>query len=131
LRLVLDASAAVKAVLLPTRCGSILDALSTATTVLAPDLFVAEVANALWKYVAAGELTAEEAAVHLEDALALVDRLIPSTPMAQEAIREAAALRHPAYDLLYAIAARREGCAVLTSDRRLSRLLGKMSIPLA
>ncbi len=131
MRLVLDASAALKAVLLPARCGSILDTLATATTVLAPDLFVAEVANALWKYVAAGELTAEEAAVHLEDALALVDRLLPATQMAQEALREAAAFGHPAYDLLYAIAARREGCGVLTSDRRLSRLLEKMSIPLA
>jgi predicted nucleic acid-binding protein len=131
LRLVLDASAALKAVLLPARSGPILDALSNATTVLAPDLFVAEVANALWKYIATGELTAEEAAVHLEDTLALVDRLIASTPMAQEALREAATFGHPTYDLLYAIAARREGCAVLTSDRRLSKLLDKMSIPLA
>jgi predicted nucleic acid-binding protein len=129
MRIVLDASAALAAVVGRRPAADVLDALAGATIVLAPDLFASEVANALWKYVSAGELAADEAAVALDAALGLVERFVPVTALAQEALREAAHHHHPVYDLCYAIAARREGCAVLTIDSRLQKLLAKMDIP--
>ncbi|HVT04358.1 MAG TPA: type II toxin-antitoxin system VapC family toxin [Thermoanaerobaculia bacterium] len=106
----------------------VLDALASATVVLAPDLFASEVANGLWKYVAAGEISREDAADYLDAALDLIERFIPVTALAQEALLEASLHKHPVYDLCYAIAARREGCGVLTIDARLQRLLVKMKI---
>lgn len=92
-RIVLDASAALEAVLSGPSAMRILDVLAEASIVLAPDLFSSEVANSLWKYVRRGDVKAEE--------------------------------------VFYAIVARRNGCSVLTLDRRLSRLLARLSIPRA
>jgi predicted nucleic acid-binding protein len=129
MRIVLDASAALAAVVGRSPAPDVLDALEGATIVLAPDLFASEIGNGLWKYVSAGEITVDEAAIALDAALGLVERFVPATTLAQEALREAAHYRHPVYDLCYAIAARREGCAVLTIDSRLHKLLARMSIP--
>lgn len=107
----------------------LLDLLGDATVVLAPDLFVAEVTNAFWKYVAAAEMSIDEASAALETSLDLVDSLLPVSAFAREALREAAVHRHPVYDLCYAIAARREGASILTVDRRLSKLLAAMRVP--
>ncbi len=131
MRIVLDASAALAAVIRRPGAVGVLDVLASASIVLAPDLFASEIANGLWKYVSAGELTGDEAAIGLDTALDLVERFVPTTELAQEALREAAHYRHPVYDLCYAIAARREGCAVLTIDSRLQTLLKKMGIPVA
>ncbi len=131
MRIVLDASAALAAVVGRSQAAGVLDVLADASIVLAPDLFASEVANGLWKYVSVGELTVDEAAIALDAALGLVERFIPAAALAQEALSEAAHHRHPVYDLCYAIAARREGCAVLTIDGRLQRLLAKMNIPAA
>ena len=49
--LVLDASAALRAVLDADRHGVLLDRIGGAVAVYAPSRFVAETANALWKYV--------------------------------------------------------------------------------
>jgi len=130
LKIVLDASAALAAVLGRSSTG-LLKVLAEATTVIAPDLFASEVANGLWKYVSAGEIESAEAAENLEAALSLVERFVPVASLAQEALREASVYRHPVYDLCYAIAARREGCVVLTLDSRLKKLLIRMKIPAA
>lgn len=130
MKIVLDASAALAAVLGRSSTG-LLKVLAEATTVIAPDLFASEVANGLWKYVSAGEIESAEAAENLEAALSLVERFVPVASLAQEALREASVYRHPVYDLCYAIAARREGCVVLTLDSRLKKLLIRMKIPAA
>lgn len=103
--------------------------MASASIVLAPDLFVSEIANGLWNYVSGGEITLDEAAGEIDAALNLIERFVPVTTLAQEALREAALHNHPVYDLCYAIAARREGCALLTIDRRLQKLLARMKIP--
>ena len=73
--LVLDASAAVCLTLgHPGVESDVLDALSEAGRVLAPRLFFAEVANALWKYVRAGGLAEEDALDSLREARMLVSR---------------------------------------------------------
>ncbi|MCA1734458.1 MAG: type II toxin-antitoxin system VapC family toxin [Acidobacteria bacterium] len=131
MRTVLDASAAIAAAAGTRGSEAILERLSAATSVLAPDLYTAEVANALWKYVVAGELEIAQATELLETALALIDRFVASDSIIHEALREAAASGHPVYDLLYAVTARREGATVLTSDRRLQKLLTRMQIPSA
>ncbi len=131
MRIVLDASAALAAVVGRSPAAGVLDVLASASIVLAPDLFASEIADGLWKYVSAGELTGDQASTALDAALDLVERLVPTSSLAQEALREATHYRNAVYDLCYAIAARREGCAVLTLDRRLQTLLKKMGIPVA
>jgi predicted nucleic acid-binding protein len=122
---VLDASAALVMVVGPA-AEPIHAALAGASEVIAPALFAAEVANALWKYVQAGILRVEDAQARLHTALALCDRLtaIDQAPdsVLVEALGEACRLSHPVYDLLYLVLARRHGATLVTCDRRLGDL---------
>lgn len=129
MKVVLDASAAVAGVLQHPSGTEVLDLLEKASLVVAPDLFLAEVTSALWKYVAAQQLPIDEAISRLEAAGKLVDRYSPVDALAQEVLREAAVRKHSVYDLFYAVLARREGAGVVTIDGRLRKLLTTMSVP--
>ena len=50
MRLVLDASSALEVVLKRSRAGDFMRAIHDADTVMAPELLVPEVVNAIWKY---------------------------------------------------------------------------------
>ncbi|MFU8857066.1 MAG: type II toxin-antitoxin system VapC family toxin [Deferrisomatales bacterium] len=128
-RAVLDASAAVEVVLPGRRASSVVDLLDECLVVLVPELFHSEVANALRKYVRAGDLSAEEAVSLLETSFGLYDRAVPDHELAEEALAEAISRNHPVHDLLYASLARRHGCTVVTLDGRLAKLLSDMGIP--
>ena len=128
MKVVLDASAGLSAVLGQETGPAILDVLAGATVVIAPELFAAEVSSGLWKYVSAKQLTLDAAAERLDAALKLVDRHEPMAALAQEVLREASAHRHSVYDLYYAVLARREGAAILTIDTRLKKLVFAMNL---
>lgn len=127
-RIVLDASAALRVVLASPGIEEAFGVLERASLVLAPSLFASETANALWKLESKGLLPAEVLAERWEMAMALPSRLCPDHELAVEALSEASRHGHPVYDLLYAVLARREGCRVLTFDRRLIALLRKLGI---
>lgn len=125
---VLDASAAVEAVLGRPRASAIIDRLEQADRVTVPDLFFAEVANALWKYVRVAEITIDDGQALLSTASALADESLPSRELATEALATAAAFDHSVYDALYAVTARRSGAAVCTIDSRLVKLLKALRV---
>jgi predicted nucleic acid-binding protein len=127
--LVLDASAAIEAVLGRALALQIIDQLERADRVTVPDLYFAEVANALCKYVRTGDLQVDEAQSLLATAAAFADGALPARDLATEALATAEAFGHPVYDALYAITARREGAAVCTNDKRLLKLLKALRIP--
>ncbi len=129
MRLVLDASAAVRLVMRAELAEQLLAPIGAAAVIVAPSLYASEVANALWKYVQAGTLGIETALDRYAEAIDLIDDFTPDLELTTEALAEAARYGHPVYDLLYAILARRTGCGVLTLDRRLEALLGQMGIP--
>jgi predicted nucleic acid-binding protein len=127
MKLVLDASAAITAAMGPAKPLAIEDA----EIVIAPTLFIAEVANGLWKYVAQRGLAVETAVEFLRAALDLVNEFRDVADLTEEALREAAAHRHPVYDLYSAVLARSEDAAILTFDNRLKKLCAAMNVPLA
>jgi len=128
MRLVLDASAAVRLVMRAEAADQLLGPVSAATVVIAPSLYASEVANALWKYVKAGSLEVETALERYAEAIDLIDDFTPDRGLATEALTEAVRYRHPVYDLLYAVLARRTGCTLLSMDQRLKTLLARMGI---
>jgi len=84
---------------------------------LAPGLFVAEVANALWKKCRLqGELTEQEAKQALGLLLAALPELAPEAPLAPQAVYLALTYRRPVYDCLYVALALRERCPLVTAD---------------
>lgn len=87
---------------------------------VAPDLVVAEVTNAAWKLVRAGEIDEDHGAAIAGAVGSAFSLLVPATELAGRAFRLAHRLDHPVYDCLYLALAERDGAAVVTADRRLS-----------
>lgn len=106
------------------------DQLDGASLVLVPGLFRTEVANALWKYVRAEQLSVDNALRRLDEALALSDAEVPDAELLTEALASACRTGHPVYDQLYVILARRHAAHLLTRDRRLAELAGQLDVGL-
>jgi predicted nucleic acid-binding protein len=125
---VLDASAAVRAVMDAAAQPALLDRLAAAPIVVAPALMRIEAANALWKYQRAGVIDAAEVLARHAETAALVHRFIDEQTLFPEALQLAVDLDHPVYDAVYAVSARRHAATLLTFDRRLHALCAQASI---
>jgi predicted nucleic acid-binding protein len=102
-----------------------------ADDVLAPDLILVEVANALWRKTVAREISAREA----DTALDLVRRsgidLHPTSALTARAMDLARRLNHPVFDCTYLALAERERATFVTADQRLLRTLSTRRLEIA
>jgi predicted nucleic acid-binding protein len=89
-------------------------------SLVAPDILLAELGNALWKKRNRGEIGAAQAQAALARAPDLLG-LLPSASLANDALAIALELEHPVYDCFYLALAERIGGVVLTADLRLLR----------
>jgi len=126
---VLDASAAMRAVMDGAAQPALLDCLCAATTILAPTLLRAEVGNALLKYQRSGVISLAEALRRHEEAVGIVHLLIDDSSLFPETLSLAAEMNHPVYDALYAVTARRHAAMLLSFDQRLHALCQRAGIP--
>ena len=90
---------------------------------LAPDLFLAEIANALVSAERQGRIRAGESAVFLIDVLSAAPALHLTPALLVRGMEIALATRHAVYDCLYLALAEREGCELVTADDKLVRNL--------
>jgi len=128
MNIVIDASAAVGLVLDMPGTEIFTLPLEQASLVSAPDLFIAETCNAIWKYRKAEILSIERSAKALEQALHLPDCIEPANSLYLEAFALSCRHLHPVYDTLYLVLARRNNAAILTLDRRLASLARRLEI---
>lgn len=122
--IVLDASAGIRLVLSPADHREWIEQLGQAAAIIAPTLFAAETANALWKYRKAGNIPAGEAAMLHAQALALITDWQADTTLFPEALHLAERVGHPVYDCLYLVCCRRYGARLVSADRQLLKLAG-------
>lgn len=126
--IVLDTSAAVDLVLHPAQREKESDLLADAKWVLAPTLFVSEVANVFWKYHAFHHLPQEQAEQAMELAQALPDALADDRELYTEAFAMACRTGHPVHDMLYLVLARRNNALLMTRDQALKKLAAKHDV---
>jgi len=129
LRAVLDASVGVKWVAPEPgseQARAVRDAYAAGELhLLAPDLYVPEVANILWKkHRLRQELSAAQAARALDLLLAALPEIEPTAPLISQALRLANQFGRPVYDCTYVALALREGCPLITADLALASQLG-------
>lgn len=120
--MVLDASALVRIIEGSSQAAALREAVLQADLVLAPELMLTEVANALWRLQRSGQLEAAGLQKRLSRAAELVDHIEPDRHLQVEALALACHLDHPVYDCLYLALARREAATLLTADLRLQQL---------
>jgi len=117
---VIDASVALKWVL--DEPGSEAAAALRREELIAPGLWLAEAANALWRYVRLGQLTSEEAIVFLSELISAPIASLPMERHIERALGLGTEIGHPIYDCIYLALALHYDTHVLTADRRFAAL---------
>jgi predicted nucleic acid-binding protein len=117
--LIVDASIAVKWVVEEPGSAAARALLSDGERLIAPDLVLAEIANAVRKKLSRGIISREQAVVAARTAERAFDELVPMRLLAFSAIELALDLNHPVYDCFYLSLAARERLPLVTADDRL------------
>jgi predicted nucleic acid-binding protein len=119
---VLDANAAVEVALEGKAAGPLSAMLSRSEEVIAPELLVPEIVNAILKYHQFAEFDLDKCEKILELAIGLVDRLISHKEIYREAfVLSRAQKTRAAYDMFYLALALREDAVLLTLDGTLKK----------
>ena len=88
---------------------------------IAPDLVIAEITNAAWKFAIFDRMTAESARSAVREVVKAFEELVPTSVLKDRALAIAIELRHPAYDCFYLALAERSTSLLVTADERLIR----------
>ena len=115
MRIVVDASVALKWVL--NEPGSEAAVALRDDELIAPALWLAEAANALWRRTRLGDISAEEAMERLSELLKAPVASFPIEPYLERALGLAMEIGHPSYDCVYLALALHHDTHVTTADR--------------
>ena len=85
---------------------------------MAPVLWLAEAANALWRRVRINDITAEEAIAHFSELAHAPVTSVAIEPYLGRALKLAIEIGHPVYDCVYLAVALHHDTHVVTADRR-------------
>jgi len=113
--MIIDASVAFKLVV-PEPGFEAAVALAGSTSLTAPDLIFAELANAIWRF--SGRERTFNWSIAAAKVRTLIDRVVPNEDLLPDALRLAIELSHPAYDCFYLALAIAEDDVLITADRR-------------
>ncbi len=125
---VLDVSAAIEILLQKEKKELFNTTYEKASWVIAPDLYIAEISNVLWKYYKSGLISHMECIQYVEDGIELIDDYFPSKELWKEALGEGIKNTHSIYDMYYAVLARRNDATLITNDSKLSLICNKLNI---
>jgi predicted nucleic acid-binding protein len=95
---VLDVSGAMQILTQEPKGQKFNDLINNSTRVFAPDLYVPELTNTLWKCYNAKLLNAAECVQYIEDGIKLIDEFIDAKEIWKEAFGEGIKNNHPIYD---------------------------------
>ncbi len=126
--MVLDVSAAIEILLQRDKSDLFTTEYEKSTWIIAPDLYIAELSNVLWKYYRAQKITHTECMQYVEDGIDLIDDFFQTKELWKEALGEGIKNAHSIYDLYYAVLARRNDALLLTNDEQLNRICKKLNI---
>jgi predicted nucleic acid-binding protein len=116
--LVVDASVAVKWLVLEDMSDVAKELYGAGDHLVAPRLIATEIANGLARKTMQGMLTRQEAKYHFDSLPQFLPDLMDVDELIEPAFENARTLRHPIYDLIYLEAARKVDAQLITADRR-------------
>lgn len=117
-RYVVDSSVAVKWFVPEIHTDAAVRLLDEGHELLAPDLFLPEFGNVVWKKIRLEELTLEEGRHVLRGLMAVPVDLYPSEQLLQPAFEIANGINRSVYDCFYIALALLRNCRLVTADRR-------------
>ena len=123
MRLVVDASVAVKWLVAEEDSDMARELAASGDDLHAPRLMACEVANAVWRKARLGEIGRSDAGAMIASVPAMPVRWSADETVCADAVRLALALVRPVYDCVYLAPAHRIGGAVATADLRFANAL--------
>ncbi len=126
--IVIDSSAAIELALARPNSKSIADTLKKAKVILAPSLYLYEIANVMWKYRCFEPFSADLARQILINCSELVNEFIPASSLFEEANELACKINHPIYDASYLLVCMRRQADLVTGDQCLKKAAEKLGI---
>ena len=123
MRVVVDASVAVKWLVAGDGSDAADRLLTDGDGLYAPRLMASEVANALWRKVRLGEIERGQAGVLTAVVSEMPVRWSADETVCADAVRLALALDRPVYDCMYLALAHRLGARMVTADARFANAL--------
>ena len=125
---ILDVSAAIEILLKKEKAVLFESTYQNASWIIAPELYIAEISNVLWKYYEANIITHNECVQFTETGISLIDDFSDLNDLWKEAQGEGIRNNHSVYDMYYAILARRNDATIMTNDKKLSTVCKKLKI---
>lgn len=128
MNMILDASAAITSMLKNEVSQKLKSYMDQAGWIISPDLYPAEVSNALCKYHRFNQYPLSVCFEMLDHAIGLVDEYVPTTTLYKECFSLSCSISHPVYDVFYLVLARRQNATLVTLDKKLRALASDLSI---
>lgn len=125
---VLDTSAAIEIILGRKHAKKLGEQVAGADWVIAPGLFISEVANVIWKYHQFGDIPIAQCEAVIEETVNLVDEYVDDVMLYKEAFALACQTQTPVYDMFFLALARRNNGYLMTLDKALARTAKKNAI---
>ena len=125
---VIDVSAAIEIVLQKEKKDKFEKTFKDASWVIAPDLYVSEISNVLWKYYKAKVINHEDCIQYVEDSINMIDDFIDGRELWKEALGEGIKNNHSVYDMYYAVLSRRNDAILITNDGPLAKICKELKI---
>ena len=119
--IVVDASVALRWCFQLNKSDRAEELLRSGHHLIAPDLVIAEITNAAWKFVIFDKMAPESAVSAVREVVKAFEELVPMSALRDRALAIAIELRHPAYDCFYLALAERSAAPLVTADERLIR----------
>jgi predicted nucleic acid-binding protein len=117
--LVVDASIAVRWLFPVANDATADDLARSEAPIIAPDLIIAEIVNAAWKFARFHGHEPAALASIIAAADKAFDELVPCSSLRERAFQIAVELQHPAHDCFYLALAEQRDCHMVTADERL------------
>ena len=125
---VIDANVGLKWFIEEPRSPAARKILEKVASFIAPDIFIPEICNVVWKKVKNQEITAEHGRAIVTNVPTVLDHIVPSSEVAKRAFALAVQFNHPVYDCLYLALAERESITLITDDAKLVTIAKKAKL---
>ena len=125
---VLDVSGAIQVLLQKEKNELFTNKIKNSSWVIAPDLYVSELTNVLWKYYTAKLVSHEDCIQLVEDGINLIDDFIDVKELWKESLGEGIKNNHSIYDMYYAVLARRNDAILITNEKPLADMCKELKI---
>lgn len=130
MRLVLDASVAIKAYVSEPDTALAIDWLGQVTSVLVPDMFFVEVGQALLRHHREHRLEYADVKAALAELALVAEVPLTGAALLPRALDLAQTLSHGLHDCMYLSLAERCACPVLTADAKLTNKVRQGAVPI-